>query len=388
MAQIGLVRASAGTPNSARYIAYWLLCCCGLVFAMVVIGGITRLTLSGLSITEWNPIMGAIPPLDATDWQSQFDLYRQTPQYKIVNAGMTLAEFKSIFWWEYVHRLLGRAIGVVFFLPFIYFAILGRIDRRLASYLAAILALGAMQGALGWFMVMSGLIERTSVSPYRLAAHLGLALVIYACMLWLAFDHLWPVPPDQGENRVPPGQGENWVAPKQGENWVAPKQGEYPVPHGQRQNNASRGARRLAAWIFFVMLSGAFVAGLHAGLVYNTFPLMDGRLVPDGLFDRSPLLANFFENATTVQFDHRVLALATLAFVVAFWFSLKRRTLPPRARVAASLLLVAVVLQVALGIATLLFVVPIPLAAAHQAGALTLFSLALWLAHETRGTRG
>ncbi|HEY6336281.1 MAG TPA: COX15/CtaA family protein [Alphaproteobacteria bacterium] len=360
MAQIGLVRTSAGTPDSARHIAYWLLCCCALVFAMVVIGGITRLTLSGLSITEWNPIMGAIPPLNATDWQSQFDLYRQTPQYKILNAGMTLAEFKSIFWWEYVHRLLGRAIGVVFFLPFIFFAIRGRIDRRLASYLAAILALGAMQGALGWFMVMSGLIERTSVSPYRLAAHLGLALIIYACMLWLAFDHLWPVPPGQGENRVPPAQGEN---------------------------NASRGARRLAAWIFFVMISGAFVAGLHAGLVYNTFPLMDGRLVPDGLFDRSPLLANFFENGTTVQFDHRVLALATLALVVAFRLSLKRRALPPRARLAASLLLIAVVLQVALGIATLLLVVPIPLAAAHQAGALTLFSLALWLAHETRVAR-
>src|SRR5271169_1937459 len=226
-----------------------------------------------------------------------------------------------------------------------------------------------MQSALGWFMVINSLIKRTSVSPYRLAAHLGLALVIYACMLWLALDHLWPVPRGQGENPVPPGQGENLVPPRQGE------------------NSPSRVARRLAAWIFFVMLSGAFVAGLHAGLVYNTFPLMDGRLVPDGLFDRSPLLANFFENVTTVQFDHRVLALATLALVVAFWFSLKRRTLPPRARLAAGLLLFAVILQVALGIATLLLVVPIPLAAAHQTGALTLFSLALWLAHETRVAR-
>jgi heme a synthase len=351
MTQIGLVRTSAGTPGPKRHIGYWLLCCCGLVFAMVVVGGITRLTLSGLSIVEWNPIMGVVPPLDATDWRSQFDLYRQTPQYRIANPGMTLAEFKSIFWWEYAHRLLGRAIGVVFLLPFLYFAIRGRIDRKLAWHLAAILALVALQGVLGWFMVMSGLVERISVSPYRLAAHLGVALVIYACMLWLALDHLWP-------ERA-----------------------------GRGHDIAARGARWLAAWVFLAMLSGAFVAGLHAGLVYNTFPLMDGRLAPDGLFDRSPLFVNFFENAATVQFDHRVLALATLAFVVALWFSLRRAELLPCARLAANLLLIAVLLQVTLGVATLLLVVPIPLAAAHQAGALALFSLALWLAHETRAAR-
>ncbi|HYB09356.1 MAG TPA: COX15/CtaA family protein [Alphaproteobacteria bacterium] len=359
MAPIDFVRTSAGEPSATRDIGYWLLCCCGLVFAMVVIGGITRLTLSGLSITEWNPVMGTIPPLNAADWQSQFDLYRQTPQYKILNAGMTLAEFKSIFWWEYIHRLLGRAIGIAFFLPFVYFAARGRVDRKLAWRLAAILALGAMQGALGWFMVRSGLVERTSVSPYRLAAHLALALIIYACMFWLALDHLWPKSPAQSETRT---------------------------GHDPRGKKAARRALRLVAWIFFVMLSGAFVAGLHAGLVYNTFPLMDGRLIPDGLFDRSPALANFFENATTAQFNHRILAFVSLAIIIAFWISLWRRALPPRARLAANLLLFAVVLQITLGIATLLLVVPVPLAAAHQAGALTLFTLALWLAHETSRT--
>ena len=320
-----------------------------MVFVMVVVGGITRLTLSGLSITEWNPIMGAIPPLSEADWQAQFDLYKQTPQYKIMNAGMTLAAFKSIFWWEFIHRLLGRLIGAVFLAPFAYFAIRGRIGRKLVARLAILFALGGFQGALGWFMVMSGLAERTSVSQYRLAAHLAVALVIYAYMLWLALDLLGSKP------------------------------GALIAEH------AFKRARWLAAWIFFVMLSGAFVAGLHAGLIYNTFPLMDGRLIPDALFDQAPLFVNFFENVTTVQFDHRVLALLTVALALVFWRSLRHIEMPPRARLAANLLLVMVALQVTLGVSTLLLAVPVPLAAAHQAGALALFSLALWTAHELRG---
>jgi len=321
-----------------------------MVFAMVVVGGITRLTLSGLSITEWNPIMGAIPPLSEADWQGQFDLYKQTPQYKIMNAGMTLAEFKSIFWWEYIHRLLGRMIGVAFLLPFAYFAIRGRIERKLVPRLCMLFFLGGLQGALGWFMVMSGLAERTSVSQYRLAAHLALALVIYAYMLWLALDLLGSMPGRSIASR------------------------------------AFKHARLLAVWVFFVMLSGAFVAGLHAGLIYNTFPLMDGRLIPDGLFDQVPPLVNFFENVVTVQFDHRVLALLTFALVVLFRHSLRNAAMPRRARLAANLLLAMVALQVALGVSTLLLAVPVSLAAAHQAGALALFSLALWTTHELRRT--
>jgi heme a synthase len=321
-----------------------------MVFVMVVLGGITRLTLSGLSITEWNPVMGAIPPLDAAQWQVQFDLYQATPQYRILNAGMSLAAFKSIFWWEYTHRLWGRLIGAVFLLPFLYFLVRGRIGPRLGIRLAILFGLGALQGAVGWFMVMSGLEGRISVSQYRLAAHLGLALLIYAYMLWLALDLLWP---------------------------------PAPAPRPMRPS-AYRRACALAAWIFLVALSGSFVAGLHAGLIYNSFPLMDGSLIPHGLYPLSPWFKSAFEDVMTVQFDHRLLALATFALVLAFRLSLIKLELGTRGRRAADLLCGMVFVQVALGIATLVLVVPIPLAAAHQAGALILFSLALWTAHELR----
>jgi cytochrome c oxidase assembly protein subunit 15 len=351
MPQAGLALTASRAAASDRPIAYWLLICCAMVFAMVVIGGITRLTHSGLSIVEWDPIMGAIPPLSHAEWQTLFERYQQTPQYLLENHGMSLAEFKSIFWWEYVHRLWGRTIGVVFLLPLLYFVLRGRIERKLVPRLFVLFLLGGLQGALGWFMVESGLVARTSVSQYRLAAHLAAALVIYAYMLWLALDLL------------------------------------LPRLRTRRAPAAARGfgrARALCGWIFLVMVSGAFVAGLHAGLVYNTFPLMDGRLVPAGLFDQVPLLANFFENVITVQFDHRLLAESTVALVILFWLSTRRLELEPRPRLALGLLLAMVFVQLGLGIATLLLVVPIPLAATHQAGALTLFTLALWSAHELR----
>ena len=334
-----------------RPIAYWLLLCCAMVYAMVVIGGITRLTLSGLSIVEWNPIIGVIPPLSETDWQAQFELYKQTPQYLALNQDMSLAGFKTIFWWEYVHRLWGRLIGVVFLLPFLYFLLRGRLSRRLAPRLALIFAFGGLQGALGWFMVESGLVDRPSVSQYRLAAHLAIALLIYAALLWLALDLVLP------RDRPPRAAG---------------------------VGSAFGRARWLAGWIFLVAISGAFVAGLHAGLIYNSFPLMDGRLIPDGLFSRTPLVANLFEDVMTVQFDHRVLAVAAFALIALFRLSLRRSVLPPRARLAANLLVLMVLVQVGIGIATLVLAVPIPLAAVHQGGALMLFTLALWTAHELR----
>lgn len=360
MSQSGLAFAFSRGSHSDRTVALWLLACCIMVFVMVVLGGITRLTLSGLSITEWNPIMGAIPPLNAADWQSQFKLYEHTPQYLIMNPGMTLVEFKSIFWWEYTHRLWGRAIGLVFLLPFLYFLARGRIDRKLALRLLVLFVLGGLQGAAGWFMVMSGLEGRTSVSQYRLAVHLALALFIYGYMLWLALDLLWP----RATERT-------------------------PMPGGaSRLGRAFGVALGLVGWVFLIAISGSFVAGLHAGLVYNTFPLMDGKLIPNGLFSLSPWFANLFEDITTVQFDHRVLAIATLVLVIVFWLSLRSLRLAPRARLAANLLLLMVFAQVALGISTLLLAVPVPLAAAHQAGALVLFSLVLWTVHELRNARG
>lgn len=343
------------TPVANRAPAYWLLVCCAMVFVMVVLGGVTRLTLSGLSITEWNPIMGAIPPLNDADWQAQFALYKQSPQYLIMNPGMGLPEFKSIFWWEFIHRLWGRTIGLVFLVPFLYFLWRGWLHRQLVPKLVILFLLGGLQGALGWFMVKSGLVgDNTSVSQYRLAAHLAAAFVIYAYMLSLALDLL-------AATRAEPRRA-------------------------MRRRDYRRGTS-LSAWVFFVAISGAFVAGLHAGLIYNTFPLMDGQLVPDGLFSRAPFVSNFFADVTTVQFDHRVLAITTLVLVVLFRISLGTGRLPPRAATAANLLFLMVLIQVALGISTLIFVVPVPLAAAHQAGALMLFTLALWTAHELKPER-
>jgi cytochrome c oxidase assembly protein subunit 15 len=355
MTELGLATTRLHPRARARPLAYWLLACCAMVFAMVVIGGITRLTHSGLSIAEWNPIMGAIPPLGHAEWQAQFALYQMTPQYRLENAGMTLGAFKTIFWWEYVHRLWGRLIAAVFLLPFLYFLWRGRIEPHLAPKLAFLFVLGALQGALGWFMVMSGLAQGTSVSQYRLAAHLAAALVIYAYMLWLALDLLSP------------GEG---------------------APRAAAAARARLAGKFLVAWIFVVAVSGAFVAGLHAGLIFNSFPLMDGRLVPAGLFSTTPWYASLFADVTTVQFDHRLLALLTLVLVLLFRLSLGALDLAPRARRAADLLALTVLVQVGLGIATLLLAVPIPLAACHQAGALLLFSCVIWTAHELGSPAG
>jgi cytochrome c oxidase assembly protein subunit 15 len=330
-----------------RGLAIWLLVCCALVFAMVVVGGITRLTHSGLSIVEWQPIVGTLPPLDEKAWHEAFQKYRQTPEFLQVNPEMNLAGFKRIFWWEYFHRLLGRVTGAVFLLPLLWFALRRKIARSLAWKLAAIFALGGLQGAMGWYMVQSGLVDDPRVSQYRLTAHLGFAVLIYAAMLWIALDLLLPRTPGA--------------------------------------NASIRGPRRfafaLAALVFVMALSGGLVAGIRAGLAYNSFPLMNGHIVPPGLFVLEPWYLNFFSNIATVQFDHRLIAWLLAFLVLWFWLRVRRSGAPPRARLAADSLLAALALQVALGIATLLLVVPIPLAAAHQAGALIVFTAALFAAH-------
>jgi len=337
---------AAGRPGD-RGVAIWLLACCALVFAMVMIGGITRLTHSGLSIVEWQPIIGTVPPLDDSSWQDAFRKYQQTPEFLQINPGMELAGFKRIFWWEYVHRLLGRLIGAAFLLPLLWFAVRGRIGGTLTWKLAAIFALGALQGAMGWAMVQSGLVDNPRVSQYRLAAHLGMALLIYATMLLIALDLIFP-----------------------------------------RKEGAPAGPRRmafaLAALVFAQALSGALVAGIHAGFAYNTFPLMGGHVVPPGMFVLEPWVLNFFANVATVQFDHRLIAWLLALLVPWFWVRVRRARASPRARLAADLLLAALVLQIALGISTLLLTVPVPLAAAHQAGALLVFTAALFAAHTLR----
>jgi cytochrome c oxidase assembly protein subunit 15 len=330
-----------------RAVAAWLLVCCALVFAIVVVGGVTRLTRSGLSIVEWQPIVGTLPPLDEAAWLEAFGKYKETPEYRLVNPGMNLEGFKGIFWWEYVHRLLGRLIGAAFLLPLLWFALRGRIARALAWKFAAIFGLGALQGALGWYMVQSGLVDNPRVSQFRLTAHLGIAFLIYAAMLWIAFDLLFA--------------------------------------HAGPVSRRLRGfAFALAALVFVMVLSGGLVAGTRAGLAYNTFPLMNGRFVPPEIFSLDPWYLNFFSNMATVQFDHRLIAWLLAFLVPWFWMRVRREAAPRRAKLAADLLLGALALQITLGIATLLLAVPAPLAAAHQAGALLVFSAALFAAHSLR----
>ena len=320
-----------------------------MVFVMVVLGGVTRLTQSGLSMVEWHPVSGWLPPTSEAAWRETFRNYQQFPEFRELNFTMDLAEFKKIFWLEYLHRLWGRLIGVAFFVPLVYFLARRRVDWRLGAKLGALFVLGGLQGGLGWYMVKSGLVERPDVSQYRLSAHLGAALVIYGYMLWVALGILFPEP------QAPPGRRVLW-----------------------------RSSLAVLALIFVTVLSGAFVAGTDAGFSYNTFPLMAGQWVPDGLFDVDPLFLNFFENITTIQFEHRLLAEALFAVIAVFWIKTRGAAPTARARRAVDGLATMAVVQIALGISTLLLVVPVALAAAHQAGALVLYSLAVWLVHELR----
>jgi cytochrome c oxidase assembly protein subunit 15 len=350
------VAPAAAPPVSAaatrRAVAVWLLACCVLVFAMVVVGGVTRLTHSGLSITEWQPIVGTLPPLSQSDWETAFAKYRLTPEYQQVNKGMGLDEFKGIFWWEYFHRLLGRVIGVAFLVPYLRFLARRAIPPGYGWKLAGIFVLGGLQGAMGWYMVKSGLVDDPRVSQFRLTAHLSLAFVIFAAMWWVALSLLQPA-------RLP------------------------------REGAAIRAARRwayaIAGLVFFMVLTGGLVAGIRAGFAYNTFPLMNGHVVPPEILLLEPWWRNFFYNMATVQFDHRAVAwLLAFTVPILWWKALRVGAAPARVRRGAHLLLAMLALQVALGILTLLHVVPLPLAAAHQTGALLLFALALHLAHALR----
>ena len=332
--------------ESRRTLAIWLFAVCSLIALMVVVGGLTRLTDSGLSITSWKPIHGALPPLSDAEWQEEFDAYRQIPQYRLLNKGMSLDEFKAIFWWEWSHRNLGRLIGFAFLVPFLVFLARRQIERALIPRLIALFVLGGLQGALGWFMVASGLTERTSVSQYRLVAHLSLALVIYVAILWTALP-LWrrQWPPQASPHRLFP--------------WAV----------------------ALAVLIFVQIILGGFVAGLDAGFTYNTWPLMDGAIVPEGAYRTwfAP-----FEDVTTVQFNHRIVAYILTAAIVAFWWIGRRERLTGFAAQASNLLLAAVLLQVLLGIWTLLAVVPVALGALHQFGAVAVLTAGTLNAHALR----
>jgi cytochrome c oxidase assembly protein subunit 15 len=338
-------------------MAAWLLACCALVVLMIVVGGVTRLTHSGLSIVEWQPLIGAIPPLSEADWNLLFEKYRQTPEFKRVNFDMTVESFKSIFWWEYLHRLLGRLIGAAFLFPWLWFLARRAISGPLAWKFAAIFLLGALQGAMGWYMVKSGLVDDPRVSHFRLTAHLGLAFLILGAMLWVALDLL------------------------------SPRSG-WEVDHALRGtgDRALRGSGILAyaitGLVFLMMLTGGLVAGLRAGKAYNTFPLMNGHVIPPEIMQIDPWWQNFFWNIATVQFDHR-LGAWLLAFLVP-WLWWRCRGAVADVRLANGVLLVLLVVQVTLGIATLLLAVPVALGVAHQGVATLVFAAAIWSAHSLR----
>jgi cytochrome c oxidase assembly protein subunit 15 len=342
---------TAKEKENSRAIGRWLAVWAAMVALLVLIGGATRLTESGLSITEWQPVSGVIPPLNDAQWTTEFEKYQRIPQYQLLNHGMSIGEFKSIFLWEYVHRLWARLLGIALALPLLWFALKRRLPREIWPRLVGLLVLLGLQGALGWWMVSSGLSVRTSVSQYRLAAHLMTALALYAFTVWTA--------------------------------------AELIEPRGARAADANKSLSRnlvvLALMVPLTAASGAFVAGLRAGKIYNTFPLMGARFVPPEYAQLEPWWRNLFENPAAVQFNHRLLATTTFVLALWVWFA-ARRSVNARLVRASSLVLFAALVQVSLGITTLLMSVPVLLGVAHQAGAVALLTASL-LALHANGSR-
>lgn len=318
----------------------WLYAVCGLIFMMVIVGGATRLTDSGLSITEWKPILGAIPPLNASDWQVAIEKYRQIPEYQQINKGMSLDEFKVIYWWEWGHRFLGRLIGLFVAVPLIFFWMTGRLEARLKPRLLLLFALGGLQGAIGWWMVKSGLVDRVDVSQYRLAVHLTLACLIFAYAMWLA---------------------------------------RSLVPHPDEP--ASRTTQTFAPIVFWIVVLqiflGALVAGLDAGLAFNDWPTMDGAVIPADLWIQNPAWINLFENPKTVQFVHRLGAYFVLALIFVQMIAVLRSASGPSHKRRSIVLFLLACFQAFLGIVTLVLQVPMSWALLHQGGAVVLLGFAV-----------
>ncbi|XP_073141429.1 heme A synthase COX15 isoform X2 [Henckelia pumila] len=355
----GLKLLVTSEHSARKAVGIWLFTSASWVFSMVVLGGITRLTRSGLSMTDWK-FTGSLPPLSDEAWVVEFEKYKQSPEYQRVNKGMSLADFKFIYWMEYAHRMWGRALGIMFALPFSYFLHKGYITLQLGLRLSGLFALGAGQGLIGWWMVKSGLEEPKSeyaeprVSPYRLAAHLTSAFVIYSGLLWTALSVVMP---------EPPGESVAWV------------QGAAKV---------KRLALPVSILVGITAVSGAFVAGNDAGRAFNTFPKMGDTWIPEDILSLKPVIRNFFENTSTVQLDHRILATATLFSICGLWWSTRKLNVHPAVRNLIGTTMGMAALQVTLGISTLLLYVPVSLGSAHQAGALTLFTLMILLNHAVR----
>ena len=349
----GEARAIGARPQ----VVAWLLVVAAMVVAMVMLGGATRLTHSGLSMVQWQPLMGVLPPLSEEAWQETFEKYQQYPEYKKINRGMTLPEFKGIFYYEYSHRVLGRGIGLAFAVPFLWFLLTGRIERRRRKTLLGLFLLGGLQGLIGWWMVKSGLVDRPDVSQYRLTVHLGVAFLILGALIWVVLDLL---------AKSAPGNAE-----------------------GGDSAGVDSGALRGWAWatvlaVLLQALSGGLVAGLDAGFVYNTFPMMNEYWLPPELGELSPWWLNMLENVVTVQFSHRIGAYLCSLLLLLVWFKARALDLDPPARSALRLSIAALVLQLALGIGTLVLLIPVSLAVLHQGGALLLFAATVQLAFRLR----
>ena len=340
-----------GDLDHGRAIRLWLYIVAALIFAMVVVGGATRLTESGLSITEWQPVTGTLPPLSEGQWQAEFQKYQAIPQYRQLNTGMSLRDFKTIYWWEWAHRLVGRVIGVVFFVPFVWFLWRGWIPPNRRAGLWTILALGALQGAIGWWMVASGLADRVEVSQYRLATHLVLACLIYVAVVWT---------------------GIRWQDER--------SDSSFPeIIKSAPSLTVRADAIGLVVLLLAQTYLGALVAGLRAGHAYNTWPLIDGGLVPQSarLLFEQPSWRNFFENPLTVQFDHRMLGYAIGLVVLLQLFNVAKLVKRGPIFTSAALVAAAVIVQAALGIWTVLSVAALPLALLHQATAMITLTLAV-----------
>ncbi|MGB2421751.1 MAG: COX15/CtaA family protein [Porticoccaceae bacterium] len=335
--------ALSTTDENDRLIAYWLFFCAAVIFGMILLGGVTRLTESGLSMVDWKPLMGVIPPISEADWQHMFDKYKQFPEYQKINMGMSLEAFKSIFMYEYLHRVLGRLIGIIFILPFLYFYITKRIKKGLTPKLIIMLIGGGFQGLLGWYMVKSGLVDQPDVSQYRLTAHLGAAVLIFGFILWTAFGLV---------NET-----------------------------SQQPKDLSIFSYSLSGLIFLMILSGGLVAGTKAGYAYSTWPLMGDSFIPSGLYSMSPLWLSAFEDITTIQFNHRIFAYCIVLLVVLFAIKALKANIQGAARTGLFVLIGLLILQVTLGISTLIYHVPIPIAAAHQVVAVALLSASLFISH-------
>ncbi|KAA0063072.1 cytochrome c oxidase assembly protein COX15 [Cucumis melo var. makuwa] len=355
----GLKLLVTAGPRAQKMVGIWLFGSAAWVFSMVVLGGVTRLTRSGLSMTDWK-FTGKLPPLTDEEWLQEFEKYKQSPEYKRVNKGMSIEDFKFIYWMEYAHRMWGRALGIMFALPFSYFLRKGYITLRLGLRLSTLFALGAGQGLIGWWMVKSGLEEPASeyaqprVSPYRLAAHLTSAFIIYCGLFWTGLSVVMPEPPVES---------------------VAWARGAAKV---------RRIALPVSLLVGITAISGAFVAGNDAGHAYNTFPKMGDTWIPDDIFDLKPLIRNFFENTSTVQLDHRILATASLVSIGTLWWSTRKLEIHPAVRSLIGSTFGMAAVQVTLGVSTLLSYVPVSLGTAHQAGALTLLTLVILLNHTVR----